>query len=798
MKQDGRNAAFRFLHAKNDKETIVAWKLDLSRVLQVFNVRSFCSTPLLLTSPFQTELAINTHVMVSDIRRDVSKIRKEAGGQVHSVSANSIHSRWEDAYFCPGSNQVRSFDYHENQCLIFTSSVPGESPPPPPRVCIGRDELIAKIVGLAKNLTPIALIGAGGIGKTSIALTVLHHDLIKKRFGDNRRFIRCDQFHPSRAHFLSRLSKVIGAGIANPEDLTPLRPFLSSRKMLLILDNAESILDPQGTHTRGIYPLVEELSRFETVCLCITSRISTVPRHCKRPTIAPLSMESACDIFYDIYDNGGRSDIISDLLRRLDFHTLSITLLATTASHNMWSYDRLAREWDARRMEVLRTDHNESVAATIELSLASPTFRKLGPLARDLLGVIAFFPQGVDEENLHWLFPTTSNRKQTFDKFCVLSLTYRSDGYITMLAPLRNYLYPKDPASSPLLCVTKDRYLSRLSVDVEPGRPGFEEAKWIRSEDVNVEHLLDGFTSVDVNSVGVWDACGHFMEHLYWHKTRLVVLGPKIEALPDDHHSKPQCVFQLSRLYYMVGNYLERKRLLTHALKLWRERGEDFQVARTLRFLSGANRQLGLHDEGMQKAREALKIYKRLDNIPGQAQSWESLAQLLYHDKQLDAAEEATSRAINLLSDKNEQFVVCGCHSLLGDIYRSRGRTEEAIGHFETILGIASPFNWHDQLFWAHYSLAKLIFAKKRFEDAHAHVDRAKLHAANDTYCLGCAMKLEARFWYKQRRFQVAKSAVLHAADLFEKLGDTKRLEACRANLRKIEKATNKPPGSRR
>jgi len=40
MKQDGRNAAFRFLHAKNDKETIVAWKLDLSRVLQVFNVRS--------------------------------------------------------------------------------------------------------------------------------------------------------------------------------------------------------------------------------------------------------------------------------------------------------------------------------------------------------------------------------------------------------------------------------------------------------------------------------------------------------------------------------------------------------------------------------------------------------------------------------------------------------------------------------------------------------------------------------------------------------------------------------------
>ena len=57
--------------------------------------------------------------------------------------------------------------------LIFTSSTPGESPPPAPRACFGRDGLIEKIVGLAENLMPIALVGVGGIGKTSIALTVL-------------------------------------------------------------------------------------------------------------------------------------------------------------------------------------------------------------------------------------------------------------------------------------------------------------------------------------------------------------------------------------------------------------------------------------------------------------------------------------------------------------------------------------------------------------------------------------------------------------------------------------------------
>lgn len=112
VKQAKRDAASPLFRKKNDKDKITAWRQDLAKVLQVFNVCSISSVWRSLTVFFQTELAINTHTMVADIHRNVLRSQEDAHSQYHSVSTPRIPQR-QSAHSPLGSSQVSG---HRRRC----------------------------------------------------------------------------------------------------------------------------------------------------------------------------------------------------------------------------------------------------------------------------------------------------------------------------------------------------------------------------------------------------------------------------------------------------------------------------------------------------------------------------------------------------------------------------------------------------------------------------------------------------------------------------------------------------------
>jgi Cdc6-like AAA superfamily ATPase len=126
-----------------------------------------------------------------------------------------------------------------NQSSNSISMLPSE-----PKIFHGRNSELSDILQLFSRGTPrIAILGAGGMGKTSLARTIIHHTEVTERYNRQRFFVACDS-----AATQVELAALIGAhvGLKPGKDLTHpvIQYFSSSSNSLLILDNLETLWEP--------------------------------------------------------------------------------------------------------------------------------------------------------------------------------------------------------------------------------------------------------------------------------------------------------------------------------------------------------------------------------------------------------------------------------------------------------------------------------------------------------------------------------------------------------------------------
>lgn len=164
----------------------------------------------------------------------------------------------------------------------------------------GRDDLVKDIVDtlLLPHKTHIALIGPGGIGKTTMSKALLNEEHIAAMFIP-RLFITYDNVDYSLMTydtFLSRIAETIKS--PSSTRISILNRIKSFSTALLVIDNAEAFVEAGHEGFREILQMLDEMG---TLCRIIftTRNTDTVPANLrwKRIYVSELDDQAAVDAF---------------------------------------------------------------------------------------------------------------------------------------------------------------------------------------------------------------------------------------------------------------------------------------------------------------------------------------------------------------------------------------------------------------------------------------------------------------------------------------------------------------------
>ncbi|KAJ7724497.1 hypothetical protein B0H16DRAFT_1430498, partial [Mycena metata] len=277
--------------------------------------------------------------------------------------------------------------------------------PAEPKIFHGRESELADILKHFEQSTPrIAILGAGGMGKTSLAQAVLHHEEIVIKYQGNRLFVACDT-----AASKVELAGLIGAhlGMKPGQDLTRavLHRLSEGSTTLLILDNLETAWEPVESRKE-----VEEFLSLLTDIASLALMNSILGVGAERPSkvqwtrpflppLEPLAQEAARKVFIDIAEDRHPMAEIDQVLSLTDNMPLSINLLAHAV--DVEGCTAILLRWQREHTSVISEgyDQTSNLESSILLSLESPRIMST-PHSQELLSLLSILPDGLSDVEL--------------------------------------------------------------------------------------------------------------------------------------------------------------------------------------------------------------------------------------------------------------------------------------------------------------------------------------------------------------------------------------------------------------
>ncbi|KAJ7020379.1 P-loop containing nucleoside triphosphate hydrolase protein [Mycena alexandri] len=373
---------------------------------------------------------------------------QEYARDAHQEVLEMIDSRSDMNAFDRASSINRGLSSSESSSTSI-SMLPSE-----PKIFHGRDSELADILSaFGQEPTRIAILGAGGMGKTSLSRAVLHHPQVVARYGLHRVFVACDTA-PTKIE----LAALIGAhlGLKSGRDVTRalIRHFATGPPTLLILDNLETVWDPR--ESRGeIEEFLSLLTDINHMALIITMRGAERPAkvHWTRPFLAPLlplSRAAARQTFIDIADEGHDKQDVDKILSLTDNLPLAINLIA----HLVDSEGCLTvlSRWEEERTSIISEgfDKKSNLDISISVSLSSPRITSV-PRSKDLLSLLSILPDGLADVELRQANIPIDDILRCKTALLRTSLAHQDQGRLKSLVPIREYFQRFHPPPMQLL-----------------------------------------------------------------------------------------------------------------------------------------------------------------------------------------------------------------------------------------------------------------------------------------------------------------------------------------------------------
>lgn len=344
----------------------------------------------------------------------------------------------------------------------------------------GRDSEVDTLLKLLTkgNSARVAILGDAGIGlrtyycmgtsliyaigKSTLALTLLHHVTVVELYGAFRFFVPCDST-TSADRLVTEISSQLGlSNIEHPDRniLTMVLSYLkegitklpgASGRALIILDNFEM---PwwASSDRKEVEKVLSHLAALENLTIVITMRGTERPQSVKWDRFDRLKFsldrQSARLLFLEISEIKGypecndddEPDDLDRLLEACDYIPLPITLMARLIQSECETLQSLWKRRQKLPILNLADGRMDNMTSSIQLSVDSPRVKDV-PGAHRLLGVMALLPDGMEPEHLE--AATSQDETLFLSKNTLLrtSLIYNDNcGRLRMHALIRDYV----------------------------------------------------------------------------------------------------------------------------------------------------------------------------------------------------------------------------------------------------------------------------------------------------------------------------------------------------------------------